>query len=170
MDNKIFLIGFMGVGKTTQGRSIAWKMKRKFIDMDEEVKRRVGMSIGEYFDKYGEESFRQIESEVLQKLEKRNEALIISTGGGLVIKEENRKILKSHSQVVWLRAKSHTIQSHLESSYIRRPLLEVEDPISAISQKLEEREAFYTEVATLIIDVDDKTQEEVESLLLLKLI
>lgn len=160
----------MGVGKTTQGRSIAWKMKRKFIDMDEEVKRRVGMSIGEYFDKYGEESFRQIESEVLQKLEKRNEALIISTGGGLVIKEENRKILKSHSQVVWLRAKSYTIQSHLESSYIRRPLLEVEDPISAISQKLEEREAFYTEVATLIIDVDDKTQEEVESLLLLKLI
>ena len=102
MVKKIFLVGFMGSGKSAIGRRLSYYLKMPYYDMDHEIVRQQGMTIPEIFEKYGEAHFRQLETEFLKKF--RNEACIIATGGGVAMKEENRKLMRRSGLVFFLDA------------------------------------------------------------------
>lgn len=99
---KIYLVGFMGCGKSAIGRKLSYFLKMPYYDMDNEIVRQQGMSIPEIFEKYGEERFREMETEFLQNF--RDEACIIATGGGVSMKEENRRIMRRTGLVLFLDA------------------------------------------------------------------
>ena len=102
MVKKIFLVGFMGSGKSAIGRRLSYYLKMPYYDMDHEIVRQQGMTIPEIFEKYGEAHFRQLETEFLRNF--RNEACIIATGGGVAMKEENRKLMRRSGLVFFLDA------------------------------------------------------------------
>ena len=102
MVRKIFLVGFMGSGKSAIGRRLSYYLKMPYYDMDHEIVRQQGMTIPEIFEKYGEAHFRALETEFLKKF--RNEACIIATGGGVAMKEENRKLMRRTGLVFFLDA------------------------------------------------------------------
>ncbi|KGR78455.1 shikimate kinase [Ureibacillus manganicus] len=99
---KIYLVGFMGSGKSVIGRRLSFFLKLPYYDMDREIVKQQGMSIPEIFEKYGEEYFRKIETDFLRNF--RDEACIISTGGGVALNEENRKIMRKTGLVFFLDA------------------------------------------------------------------
>jgi shikimate kinase/3-dehydroquinate synthase len=148
--NNIFLVGLMGAGKTTVGRVLARKLNKRFIDSDHEVEARTGVSIPVIFEIEGEASFRQREAEVIRDLT--GEAgIVLATGGGAILKPENREFLKARGTVIYLRASVNSIlqrTSHDKS----RPLLQTSDPRQRIEQLAREREPYYLEVAHLVIE------------------
>ncbi|MEK4426161.1 shikimate kinase [Solibacillus sp. FSL K6-1523] len=99
---KIYLVGFMGCGKSAIGRRLSYYLKMPYYDMDHEIVRQQGMTIPEIFEKYGESRFREIETEFLRSF--RDEACIIATGGGVAIREENRRIMRRTGLVFFLDA------------------------------------------------------------------
>lgn len=140
----------MGAGKTTVGRALAKKLNRRFIDSDQEIEARTGASISWIFEIEGEASFRQREAEVIRDLTALDD-VVLATGGGAVLRPENRTCLKSHGTVIYLRASVASIlqrTSHDKS----RPLLQTADPREKIEQLLREREPLYSEVADLVIE------------------
>ena len=150
MNQNIFLVGLMGAGKTTVGRALAKKLNRRFIDSDQEIEARTGASISWIFEIEGEASFRQREAEVIRDLAALDD-IVLATGGGAILKPENRQCLKSHGTVIYLRASVGSIlqrTSHDKS----RPLLQTADPRAKIEQLLQEREPLYMEVADIIIE------------------
>lgn len=140
----------MGAGKTTVGRALAKKLNKRFIDSDHEIEARTGASISLIFEIEGEASFRQREADVIRDLTAQ-EGIVLATGGGAVLKPENRACLKSRGTVIYLRASVSSIlqrTSHDKS----RPLLQTADPRQRIEQLAQEREPLYREVADIIID------------------
>ena len=163
---KIFLIGFMGSGKTTLGRKLASRMGFEFIDLDHKLEQQVELSIAEYFSLFGEPAFRQLESEVLKKTVY-PENVIISTGGGLPCYFDNMEWMKANGEVVYIRLSAKTLADRLESGKEERPLLQDkhgESLISFIEQKLNEREGYYSQ-ANIIADGLSLTAERLEQML-----
>lgn len=155
----IVLIGFMGAGKTTIGQLLAKKTNRNFYDIDQLIVDKIGMSIDEYFEKFGVESFRKLESEVLQEVIA--EEHVISTGGGIVLSEENRKSLKKLPHVIYLKTELteliHRIQSDDENI---RPLAE-EKSKDEIAEIYLPRVSLYEESGTIIVETTNKLPEEI---------
>ena len=118
---KIFLIGFMGSGKTTLGRKLASKMGYEFIDLDHKLEQQVELSIAEYFSFFGEDAFRKLESTVLKKTPY-PENVIISTGGGLPCYFDNMDWMKANGKVVYIKLSPKTLADRLESGKEERPL------------------------------------------------
>lgn len=145
MDQPIFLIGFMGSGKTTAGRKLARLLNMKFIDLDELIVERIGMSIPEYFAKYGEHKFRELESQTLK--EQHGKQVIVATGGGSPCFFDNMKWIRENGISVYLYLTPKALHSRLQQSDIAtRPALKGlrdEALLAFIEQKLEEREVFY---------------------------
>ena len=163
---KIFLIGFMGSGKTTLGRKLASRMGFEFIDLDHKLEQQVELSIAEYFSFFGEDAFRKLESEVLKKTPYPDD-VIISTGGGLPCYFDNMDWMKANGRVIYIKLPPKTLADRLESGKEERPLLQDkhgDDLVAFIVQKLAEREGFYMQ-ANIIADGLSLTAEKVAEIL-----
>ncbi len=140
----------MGAGKTTVGRALAKKLDKRFIDSDHEIEARTGASIPLIFEIEGEAGFRQRESEVIRELTQLDD-IILATGGGAILRPENREYLKTRGTVIYLRASVNAILQRTSHDK-NRPLLQTADPRQRLEQLAREREPFYLEVADLVID------------------
>ncbi len=153
--HNIILIGFMGCGKSTVGTRLSHHMRLPFLDTDKLCEQKMGKTIREAFEQDGEAFFRETETEVLRDLVSGGEAHIIATGGGLPLRDENRRILKDVGSVFYLRATPETIFDRVGQD-TKRPLLLCEDPKKRIESLMEERDPLYIEAADHVIDVDGK--------------
>ena len=161
----IFLIGFMGCGKTTLGRRLASRLGYEFMDLDHILEAQAGMTIAEYFSKFGEEAFRKLESEVL-KFTNYPEHAVISTGGGLPCFFDNMDWMNTHGKTVYIKLSPKTLADRLENEKDKRPVLNDhgEDLVAFIAGKLAERDEFYNR-ASIIADGLSLTAEKVDQLL-----
>lgn len=166
---KIILIGFMGVGKTVIGKKLAKKLNIRWVDIDEEIEKREQKSIENIFEVYGEGYFRILENNLLKELVNQDN-IVISTGGGILKKEENYSILKDEENVVFLDANVDTIIKNLSSNkdeINRRPLLKTSINLyKTIENLLYERYEKYISVSNFKIDTNDKNIDEVVSQIL----
>ena len=155
----IFFIGLMGAGKTTIGRMLAKQMGKTFYDSDHEIERRTGVRIPLIFELEGEAGFRKRETAMIEELCQLNN-IVMATGGGAVLNEENRLYLKQHGHIIYLRANVHDLWIRTRNDKTR-PLLQGAD----IKQKLEklylERDPIYTELATCIVDTGSQSANEI---------
>jgi len=159
-DNKIFLVGFMGCGKSTYGRKLAQKLNWNFIDMDDCIEEKENMSISEIFETKGEEYFRNVETETLKDFENSN-STIISCGGGVPCFNNNMSIINSIGESVYISLPPTTLKERLVGEKSKRPLvakLSDEELLSFISSKLEERGPFY-EQAKFIFEYEKESEE-----------
>lgn len=159
----VVLCGMMGVGKTSVGKEIAMLSGRLWFDTDEMIVDKYG-KISDIFEYYGEEYFRNVETQVIGELIK-GENLVISSGGGLVLREENVAILReAEAKIVYLRAKEETLYHRLSPEDGTRPLLAKRSPEvmkQRIHELLEKRAPTYERVASFIVDTDDKSIREI---------
>lgn len=140
----------MGAGKTTIGRQLAKRLHRRFVDSDHEIEARTGVRIPVIFDIEGEPGFRKRESQILAELVT-EENLVMATGGGAVLAEENRRRLHDSGIVVYLCASPDVLYQRTRHDR-NRPLLQVPDPLAKFEALFEQRDPLYREVAHLVID------------------
>ena len=140
----------MGAGKTTVGRALAKKLNKRFIDSDHEIEARTGASIPLIFEIEGEASFRQRETEAIRDLTAQ-QGIVLATGGGAILRPENRAYLKTRGTVIYLRASVSSILQRTSHDK-NRPLLQTADPRKKIEELAREREPYYCDVADLIIE------------------
>src|SRR5699024_10504113 len=146
----IILVGMIGAGKTTLGRHLSRLLDRQFIDLDHELEARCGVSVAVIFDIEGEAGFRRRETEALDACT-RQPGVILATGGGAVLAEENRRFLTERGVVIYLRAQASELYRRL--AYDKsRPLLQTSDPEARIAQLVAEREPLYASVADYVFD------------------
>ena len=162
-DYNIFLIGFMGAGKST----IAGELKDK-LEMDQMIVEKQGMSISEIFDEYGEAYFRNLESNTLIELQKRKQT-IVSCGGGVVMREENTDHMKKNGRVVLLTAKPETIYERVKDSD-ERPILNNNMNVEFISGLMDKRKDRYEAVADITVATDGKNVTQICEEIISKLI
>ena len=145
----ISFIGLPGSGKSTVGRQFARRLQIPFTDSDQVIEQRLGCSIREYFEREGEERFRDIEENVIDCLTQTHEG-VLSTGGGSVLRPLNRQRLRSRGQVVYLHSSPDEVFRRLRQD-INRPLLQVSDPLKQLNDLYAVRDPLYRETATLVI-------------------
>ena len=149
------LLGFMGAGKST----IARELDPNYIDMDVLIEKRIGMSIAEFFAEKGEGAFRQIESEVLAELLKTEQ--VVSTGGGVVISPLNRDLLKTNSDNIYLKADFETLYQRISADKNNQRPLFLSKTKEELQKIFQERESWYEEVASKVVDVTRLNPEEI---------
>ena len=156
----IILIGFMGCGKTTVARELHHRLGYALVDMDHTIEKQAGKSITQIFAEEGEAAFREMEATLLRSLADPDAPhRIISTGGGVVGREENRALLRNLGYVVWLDAPISVIIEHTRKTR-SRPLLLTENPEERIAFLMEERRPLYQETAHLRIDTSELDSHE----------
>ena len=158
-EENIILIGFMGSGKTTFGRWISKNKNYQFCDTDQYIEEQKNRTIKDNFANQGEEAFRDMETAALKELCDRLKNTVVSVGGGLPVREENRKLLKQLGMVVYLRAAEDELVKRL-SHDTSRPLLAGGDLKSKIQNLMSAREALYIDAADVVIDTDHMSFEE----------
>ena len=150
----------MGCGKSTIGKKLSAILNLKFLDTDAWIEGRQGMTISEIFATKGELFFRDLETEVLQELLEKKETMVISVGGGLPVREENRRLLQQLGQVIYLKAMPETIYNRVKGD-TSRPLLQTENPMEKIREMLGQREEKYQAAANRTLIVDGKDISEI---------
>lgn len=145
----LILVGMMGSGKTTMGRALARHLGKAFVDSDEEIQRRTGVTIPHIFDVEGEEGFRQRESAVIRDLASRDN-MVLATGGGAVLSELNRFLLQQSGIVIYLKASVHDLWQRTRHDR-NRPLLQTDDPLAKLTELFQQRDPLYRQVADIVI-------------------
>ena len=149
------LLGFMGAGKST----IARGLDPVYIDMDALIEERLGMSIADFFAEKGEVAFRQVESEVLDDLLKTDH--VVSTGGGVVISQRNRDLLKTNPDNIYLKADFETLYQRIAADKDNQRPLFLNNSKEGLAAIFQERQAWYEEVASRVLDVTKLSPEEI---------
>lgn len=153
----IVLTGFMGTGKTEVGKELSKMLGLGLVDVDEEIVRAEGMPISEIFGRKGEPHFRDIETRKIKEVSKRKN-LIVSTGGGAILRKENMDALRENGIIVCLMASPETILKRTGNDDTR-PLLHVPDPLGKIKKLIELRMPFYKQ-ADIMVETEDKTPRQ----------
>lgn len=161
MAGNIFFVGLMGSGKTTIGRALARKLNLHFIDSDHEIEKRTGVSVPTIFEIEGEGGFRDRESEVIADLVT-SKNLILATGGGAVLREQNRELLKRNGTVVYLRAPVEELFARTSRDR-NRPLLQTADPMARLQELFVLRDPLYKETAHVTIDTNRQSVQQLVS-------
>lgn len=154
--NNIVLIGFMGCGKSTVGRKLAGALSYEFSDTDAMIEEAYGKTVSQMFAEDGEEYFRNAETELLRKLSVEAEGLVLATGGGMPMREENAALLREIGTVVFLEAKIETILERLQND-TGRPLADGEDREKRLRPLYEKRLPVYRAAADYILDTEGKS-------------
>ena len=149
----------MGAGKTGVGEELSRKLRRDFYDLDGEVERAQGLSVAEIFEAGGEESFRQKETEMLETLSQKVSPAVISTGGGVVLRQQNRDIMHASGEVFYLKADIDTLWNRVRSEE-GRPLLDVKDPRAEFQELFMKRKGIYERLPNAV-STDDMSISEV---------
>lgn len=151
----VILIGFMGAGKTAVGNRLSKKLGLDYIDTDQYIEEKEGMSISDIFAQKGEEYFRMLETSVIKELMQLEKPTVFSTGGGMPLREENAKLLKELGIVIYLKAEADTIYARVKGD-TKRPLLQCDDPKKKIMDLLKERNPKYEAAGNYAVIVDGK--------------
>lgn len=157
--NNIFLIGFMGVGKSSVAKSLCEKLGMTLVEMDDELVRQQDMAISDIFGEYGEKYFRRIETDLLEEIANRTQQ-VVSCGGGVVLKEENVAIMKENGTIVLLTAEPEIIYDRVKDDS-SRPLLNGNMSLTYICELMEERQWRYEEAADITVAVDYKDVDDI---------
>lgn len=145
----IFLVGMMGAGKTTVGKLLAKQLSKKFIDSDEEIQKRTGVTVPHIFDLEGEAGFRQREVSVIHDLVQLND-IVLATGGGAILSEANRSVLHNNGTVVYLKSTVHDLWMRTRNDR-NRPLLQTANPQATLKMLYEQRDPIYSALADVVV-------------------
>lgn len=159
----IVLIGYRGSGKTTVGLALAAAMKAPFVDVDEFIEKLTQLSVAEIFGKGGESYFRDLESQAVDLIAKRD-GWVVATGGGAILRLKNVQTLKRGGRIVWLRVEPETALARIQadkSSATRRPPLTADDPEGEVRGQIERRAPYYEAAADFTVDTDGRAKEEI---------
>lgn len=155
MTENIFLIGLMGAGKSTIGKQLARELDKDFRDSDSEIEKKTGVSIDVIFDIEGEQGFRRRETAMLKQLVERR-GIVLATGGGAVLAEENRQLLRDNGLIIYLRATAEHLAGRVRMDR-RRPLLQSGDKLAKIRELLTQREPIYQQLADMVIETNNRS-------------
>lgn len=151
----IYLVGLMGAGKTSVGKLLARRLGKAFYDCDIEIERATGVRVPVIFEIEGESGFRARERKVLTELVQRS-PVVLATGGGAVLSEQNRELLKQHGIVVYLCASPQDLWRRTRHDR-NRPLLQTADPLAKLTELYRQRDPLYREVADLVVDTGNQS-------------
>ena len=160
----IYLIGMMGSGKSTVGKTLSEKMHKPFIDLDSEIEKATGENISEIFDIDGEEQFRKMETKQLKQYSES----IVACGGGIVLKDENREFINENGVTILLTASMEEL-SHRLSDSGNRPLLADDNTEEALTKLWLERQLHYLNTADFTIETDGKNSEQLTEEILVQI-
>jgi len=146
----VSLIGLPGSGKSTVGRQLARRLQLPFFDSDHVIEQRLGCAIREYFEREGEDRFRDLEASVIDELTQKPEG-VVSTGGGVVLRLENRRHLHARTKVIYLKSSPDELFRRLRHDK-HRPLLQVADPLQRLRDLYAERDPLYSETANFQVE------------------
>jgi shikimate kinase len=163
----VALVGLPGSGKSTVGRQLAKRLGRPFIDSDHVIETRVGLSIREFFERDGEEPFRDLEQTVVDELTL-GEPCVLSTGGGVVLRPANRQHLKQRTHAVYLHSAPEDVFRRLRNDQTR-PLLQVTDPLARLRDLYASRDPLYRECASFVVETGRPTVAALVNLITMQL-
>ena len=153
----IILIGFMACGKSSVGRRLSQALNMEFLDTDELIEEKEGITVSKIFAECGEAAFRAMETECLKDLlDKEKPPFVLSVGGGLPIREENRRLLSQIGTVVYLKVSAETVFMRVRND-TSRPLLQTPNPRGRIMDLMSARKQFYEDAADVVLEADDKS-------------
>ena len=163
----ISLVGLPGSGKSTVGRQLARRLQLPFIDSDHAIEARLGCSIREYFEREGEEPFRDVEEQVIDELTQGPQG-VLSTGGGTVLRGANRAHLRERGRVVYLKSSPDELFRRLRHD-THRPLLQVADPLSRLRDLYAVRDPLYRQTAHFVIETGRPSVASLVNMILMQL-
>lgn len=160
---RIILEGFMGSGKSTYGRILSKEFLLKFLDTDREIEKAEKCSINDIFRDRGEEYFRDLETDVLRRLSSSDLCKdgVVSLGGGMPCREENRKLMKECGTVVYIKASRELLKERLRERSAKRPMLRGENIDEKVDSLMDSREDLYLDAADIVVETDGKEIYEV---------
>lgn len=163
----ISLVGMPGSGKSTVGRQLARQLNWRLVDSDNEIEARIGMPIRAFFEQQGEAAFREVEADVVAGLA-RLTSTVIATGGGAMLRAQNRRALAEGTHVVYLRSSPEELFRRLRHD-TQRPLLQVADPLRRLRELFRERDPLYREAAQFVIETGRPTVPMLTNMILMQL-
>lgn len=163
----IALVAMPGGGKSTVGRQLARRLGLTFVDSDHEIESRIGCSIKTFFEREGEDRFRDIESEVLDDITQRASG-VVATGGGIVLRELNRERLRDRTTVIYLRSTPEELFRRLRYDS-KRPLLQVADPLARLRELYAKRDPLYRQTARFVIETGRPSVPTLVNMILMQL-
>jgi shikimate kinase len=168
MQPRCALVGMPGSGKSTVGRQLANRLRVPFVDLDQELEKTLGCSIRQFFETEGEARFRDVESRALAQVVAEPGGMVLSTGGGAVLRPENRALLRQFGNVMYLRASPEDIFRRVRHDRTR-PLLQVDNPQARLRELYAQRDALYRDCAHFIIETGRPTVGTLVNMIMMQL-